>query len=198
MKLILVRHGETEWNNEGKLLSKTDISLNEKGLEQAKKTANKLKNLTFDFIYTSNMKRTLQTVNEINKYHNVNFIQTELLQERNYGDFEGVDYHKLDLRKIRKNNLYKNFNMETPEEFRNRIKYFLKNKLSLKYNQTILIVSHSGTIKKILYYLLKIKEPFDIYRKQFIKYNSSISTIEFNKNLEVINSEIANDEHLKK
>jgi len=196
MKLILVRHGETEWNRKAKLLSRTDISLNEIGIEQAKKTANKLKIFNFDFIYTSNMKRTLETANIINKFHNVSIIQTELLQERDYGDFEGVNYHKLDLREIREKNLYKNFNMESPSEFRNRIKYFLENKLSLKYNQTILIVSHSGTIKKILYHLLKIKEPFDIYRKQFIKYNSSISTIEFDENLNVINYDIANNEHL--
>ena len=196
MKLILVRHGETKWNKNGKLLSFTDIPLNNKGLEQAKKTAKILKNNKFDYIISSPLKRAYETAKEINKFHNLKIETSILLKERNYGDFEKTDYLKLNLREIRDKNLYHEYNMETPEEFENRIKSFLECKCLKTHGKKILIVSHSGTIKMILYHLLKIKESFEIFRKQVNKSNASISTIEFDKNFNVINFEIGNNQHL--
>ena len=196
MKLIMVRHGETEWNKKYQLLSYTDIPLNKIGIEQAKKVAKKLKDTRIDLIYSSPLKRSLETAKEINKYHNLDIKTTELLKERNYGDFEKTDYRKLDLREIRDKNLYKKFHMETPKEFETRIKKFLEQKILKTKKETILIVSHSGTIKMILYHLLKIEEPFEIFRKSFNKENASISTLEFDEKLNLKKIDIANNEHL--
>jgi len=196
MKLILVRHGETEWNKNSKLLSHTDIPLNKDGIKQAKKTASILKNKKFDYILSSPMQRALETAKEINKFHRLKIETSELLKERDYGDFEEINYFKLDLREIRDKNLYHKYNMENPEEFENRIKKFLECECLKTHGKTILLVSHSGTIKMILYHLLKIKESFEIFRKQINKTNASISTIEFDKNFNVINFDIGNDEHL--
>lgn len=63
MKLYLIRHGETIWNEKGLWQGITDVPLNEKGREQAKKLANSLERV--DAIYSSPLKRSLETAEEI-------------------------------------------------------------------------------------------------------------------------------------
>jgi len=70
MKLILVRHGETSWNKEAKLLSKTDIELNKVGINQAKLVSKKLKDKKFNLIFSSSKKRALKTAEIINENYN--------------------------------------------------------------------------------------------------------------------------------
>lgn len=196
MKLILVRHGETDWNAKSKILSRTDIELNKNGKKQAKIVAKKLKKENFDLIYSSTLKRALQTAEEINKYHKLEIKKTNLLFERDFGDFEGTNYNKLDLREIRDNHLYKKYNMEKPEIFEKRITDFIEKYCCKKHGKTILIVAHSGTLKMILYHLLKIKTSFEIFRKQVQKNNTSISTIEFDEKFNITNFQIGNEDHL--
>jgi len=86
--------------------------------------------------------------------------------------------------------------MESPIDFENRIKKFLEEYCCKEFGKTVLIVSHSGTIKMLIYHLLKIKESFEIFRKENVKPNASISTIEFDENFNVVNFEIGNNEHL--
>ena len=64
-KLVLVRHGESIYNKENKFAGWLDISLTKKGLEQAKKSGNLLKNIKFDFAFTSKLSRAEQTLFEI-------------------------------------------------------------------------------------------------------------------------------------
>lgn len=60
-ELWLVRHGETIWNQEGRLQGSMDIELNEGGLEQARRLAEQLKDTEFQSIYSSPLKRALKT-----------------------------------------------------------------------------------------------------------------------------------------
>ena len=53
MKIYIIRHGETEWNKMGKMQGRTDISLSEDGRKLAQKTADGLKNVKFDYIFSS-------------------------------------------------------------------------------------------------------------------------------------------------
>ena len=59
MKLVLLRHGESQWNKENRFTSWTDIDLTEKGIEEAKNAGKLLKaeGFTFDVVYTSVLKR---------------------------------------------------------------------------------------------------------------------------------------------
>ena len=63
-KVFLVRHGETEWNKLGKFQGCKDIDLSEEGFIQAKYLFNRFNN-DFDYIYTSPLKRALQTAQVI-------------------------------------------------------------------------------------------------------------------------------------
>jgi len=74
-KIILVRHGESIANakkmSQGKQDEWIDTHLSEKGVEEAKKVALRLKKEKIDIIYSSDLKRAVETAEEINKFHNV-------------------------------------------------------------------------------------------------------------------------------
>ena len=96
MKLLFTRHGQTEWNVLGKVQGRADISLNEKGKEQARKTAEKLQNEDFDLIICSPLKRARETAEIINIGRNVPVIYDETIAERDFGEFEGVQKEEFD------------------------------------------------------------------------------------------------------
>ena len=88
MKLYLVRHGQTDWNLEGKAQGHSDIPLNETGVHQAEELRDKLKGLDFDVCYSSPLKRAAQTA-EIVADGCTKIVFDDDLKERNFGDYEG-------------------------------------------------------------------------------------------------------------
>jgi len=90
MKLILIRHGKTEWNTLNKAAGQVDIPLNETGREQAKETREKLKDIPIDVIITSPLIRARETADIINENRNVPIIVDERAIERNLGVYEGM------------------------------------------------------------------------------------------------------------
>lgn len=90
MKIILVRHGLTEENKQDVLLSQSGGNLSEEGLLQVQKLAEKLKNQKIDYIYSSDLSRTKDTITEVLKHHqNTPVIYEPLLREMNKGIFDG-------------------------------------------------------------------------------------------------------------
>ena len=67
MEVVLVRHGETDWNSDGRLMGQKDIPLNDKGREQAEVLRNKLANMSFDCCYSSPLSRAKETAEIICK-----------------------------------------------------------------------------------------------------------------------------------
>ncbi len=106
MKLIIIRHGKTEWNTLKKAAGQVDIPLNETGIEQAKETKEKLKNIPIDIIITSPLIRAKQTAEIINEDRNVPIIVDNRAIERDLGVYEG---------------------MPNSEEIFNEIRYYTKN-----------------------------------------------------------------------
>ena len=64
-KLVLVRHGKSEWNEKGLWTGWRDIPLAQKGIEEAQTTGEQLKDIHFDYAYTSALMRAQQTLAEI-------------------------------------------------------------------------------------------------------------------------------------
>ncbi len=90
MRLILVRHGETYWNETHKFQGISDIELSSKGLSQAQSLAESLKGETLVAIYTSPLIRARQTAEQIARYHPCPMITDEGLKELNQGQLEGL------------------------------------------------------------------------------------------------------------
>lgn len=93
MKLYVIRHGETDWNVEGRLQGRTNIPLNEKGRELARITARRLQDVKFTRIYTSPLDRARETAMIIKGDREIPVIEEERLQEISFGIYEG--YHCL-------------------------------------------------------------------------------------------------------
>ena len=89
MKFYIVRHGQTNWNKKGKIQGKTDIELNEEGIEQAKEVRKILEKYPIDVIVSSPLKRARKTAEIINETKKVPIIFDKGIEERGYGEFEG-------------------------------------------------------------------------------------------------------------
>ncbi|HEP0307804.1 TPA: 2,3-diphosphoglycerate-dependent phosphoglycerate mutase [Providencia rettgeri] len=95
-KLVLVRHGESEWNKENRFTGWTDVELSDKGCEEAKIAGQLLKDegFVFDFAYTSVLKRAIHTLWNILDQVEQSWLPVEKswkLNERHYGALQGLD-----------------------------------------------------------------------------------------------------------
>ncbi|QTQ11554.1 2,3-diphosphoglycerate-dependent phosphoglycerate mutase [Treponema parvum] len=95
-KLVLVRHGESEWNKLNLFTGWTDVDLSEKGHEEAKAAGKLLKaeGYDFDVCYTSYLKRAIHTLNHILDEMDRNWlpvVKTWKLNERHYGSLQGLN-----------------------------------------------------------------------------------------------------------
>jgi broad specificity phosphatase PhoE len=95
MQLILIRHGETLWNKEGRIQGISDVELSAAGFEQARLLAVSLKDHPIKAIHASTLKRALQTAEIINEFHRKEIHTHQDLMEMDQGDFEGVYFKKL-------------------------------------------------------------------------------------------------------
>jgi len=95
MELILIRHGETLWNEEGRVQGLSDIALSNVGVHQVQQLALSLKNHQIQYIYSSPLIRALKTAQIINRYHNAPIYLESGLMEMDLGDCEGLRFRDL-------------------------------------------------------------------------------------------------------
>ncbi len=86
--LYVVRHGETDYNKQGKYLGRLDQPLNQVGIDQAKRLSEKIKKLPIDMVISSPLERTMQTARVITPGYEV--IQNKYFIERSLGVYEGL------------------------------------------------------------------------------------------------------------
>lgn len=94
MKIYLIRHGETDQNKVKCLQGHSDIELNAYGRELARKTAEGLKNVKFDMIFTSPLKRARETAEMIKGDRKIPVYAEERIKEICFGEYEGLCYGK--------------------------------------------------------------------------------------------------------
>jgi 2,3-bisphosphoglycerate-dependent phosphoglycerate mutase len=95
-KLVLLRHGESEWNKENRFTGWTDVDLSERGIKEATEAGKVLKENGFDFrlAYTSYLKRAIKTLNFVLEEMDLLWIQVEKswrLNEKHYGNLQGLN-----------------------------------------------------------------------------------------------------------
>lgn len=95
-KLVLVRHGQSEWNLANKFTGWVDVDLSEKGVEEAKEAGRKIKEagIKFDYAHTSILKRAIKTCNYVLEYSDQMFVpqaKSYRLNERHYGALQGLN-----------------------------------------------------------------------------------------------------------
>lgn len=92
MNLILIRHGETDWNRLGRCQGIADIELNDNGKKQAREVAHSLKDHKISAIYSSHLKRAFETAEHIARHHGLTVRVEPNLHEMNQGDLEGLSF----------------------------------------------------------------------------------------------------------
>jgi broad specificity phosphatase PhoE len=95
MELILVRHGETIWNREGRVQGFSDMDLSDVGVHQARQLALSLRDAPILSIYSSPLIRAEKTARIINEYHHAPISIEPGLMEMDQGDFEGLTFQEL-------------------------------------------------------------------------------------------------------
>ena len=172
IKILLLRHFITKWNTQEKLQGLKDNSIIKPSTKTLNEVQKKLKNINNIDIYSSKLKRSIQTA----KYLKLNFKKLKILNEVDIGKFEGtprqnfysiIDFDNTDL--LKKNRI------ESKSKIISRIK-----KLKKKIRRDTLIISHGIFIKLLMSYL-KYKKIS--YFKRFKIKNSEIKIINLNKKM---------------
>lgn len=151
MKVTFVRHGQTEWNRLGKQQGLADIPLDQTGIEQARKTAQLLKDEAFDCVYCSPLKRARQTAQMICEGRNIPIILEQRLIERDMGEFEGMTWHQFDTRAFWDYTADLHYRKaENIRDFYRRVYGFLD---TLKGKEgSVLLVAHGGVFEPVSSY----------------------------------------------
>src|SRR5687768_14936129 len=93
-KLVLLRHGESQWNLENRFTGWVDVDISQKGEAEAKRAGSLLKGMTFDLAFTSELKRAIRTLDlvlDVLGQKGVPTVRDKALNERHYGDLQGLD-----------------------------------------------------------------------------------------------------------
>lgn len=155
-RLILIRHGETDDNLQKRYSGARNPSLNQKGLWQAGRLAERLKDVRVDKVYSSDLKRAYETARIVFPQHAIE--KTKDFREMNLGIFEGLQYKDI-MEKYP--DLYKGW-IESPydikipdgedlKEVSQRVEKELSSILVLHDDKTVAVVAHGGPARIILY-----------------------------------------------
>lgn len=168
--LILVRHGESEWNQKGLWTGLTDIGLSEKGIEEARLAGEKLKGFSIDIAFTSVLIRAKQTLLEIKNILNLPNLQTtenKALNERDYGIYTGKN--KWEIQEEVGEEQFKSLrrgwdspipNGETLKDVYNRVIPYYESDIlpKLKEGKNVLISAHGNSLRALVKYLENLSD----------------------------------------
>jgi len=156
-KVILVRHGQTLWNLVMKYQGHCDVALTEKGVEQAMLAAQRLSKENIAAVYASDLDRALKTAECIAQKHNLSVTAIPELKEINFGEWEGLTYEGANSQWTEA--MSKLFTHpdeviipggERFQEVKERATRALDKIVANHPDQTIVVVSHGGTIRTLL------------------------------------------------
>jgi probable phosphoglycerate mutase len=156
LHLILVRHGETEWNAQRRYQGQTDVPLSELGRRQAECVADRLVGQTIDAVYASDLQRAWETAQIIAAKSGLQVMPEPRLRELKFGVLEGLTFDEAQEQYPEMINAWlEDFNRppeggETIELFNSRVVSLL-NDLKAKHDeQTVLLVAHGGPLSEVL------------------------------------------------
>ena len=174
-KIYLIRHGETDYNAARRMQGWLDIPLNDIGREQAKLTASKLIGVAIDHIYSSDLRRAHETAQHVSRIIKKEIVSTMALRERDMGIFAGWQWEQE--RDVVKDRLWEEFvhardnedmhwnghGGESLHQMSERITTFMDTLHSQHSNKSVVVVSHGGTINRLLE-IYQFKKALDGYK----------------------------------
>jgi probable phosphoglycerate mutase len=156
-EILLIRHGETLWNEQGRMQGQQDSPLTPMGMNQARQLARRLKAVEFTSLYSSDLGRAHQTARCIADETGHEVIAEPGLRERNFGIFEGLTNNEIKARHPEDYELFAkrlpDFRMsggESAAQFRERVLLTMERIVMNHADETIVVVSH-GLVLDALY-----------------------------------------------
>jgi len=164
LELILIRHGETDWNKDRVFRGHMDMRLNATGVAQADATAEALKGVVFDAIFSSPLKRALVTARRIAKPHEIEVREAEGFTDMYFGSWQGLTEAQVAEKyppMLRKWNVspahFRPPGGESTKKAWKRVNSQLREILFTHGTGTVVVVSHRVPLKMMTAYLLKQK-----------------------------------------
>jgi probable phosphoglycerate mutase len=152
-QLLLIRHGETEWNSEGRIQGFRDIGLSERGHRQAQVLARHLAGHAIDAIYSSDLRRAIQTAEPLARQLGARVQIDPRLKERGFGLFEGHTYAEAEANWPHEYAIWQRRDPghavpggESYRDARVRVLASLDELTRLHAGQTVAIVTHGGVL----------------------------------------------------
>jgi len=162
VKLYITRHGETLRNAEQRILGRTDDPLSEKGRQQAKELAGKMKNIDVDVIFSSPLSRAKETAETIANMKDMPIMIDQRLIETDFGDFEGGPRYSEEYQAAKRDHFKRYPNGESYFDIAYRVYDFLF-MLKREYaDKRVLVVAHGGICRIICNYF------YDMENEEFI------------------------------
>jgi probable phosphoglycerate mutase len=168
--LIIVRHGETEWNIAGIRQGHLDSKLTEKGVAQAKALGQRLGRERFSALYSSDLGRAIQTAREIADVTGHEIVTDPRLRERHLGIFQGLNAEEITKKYPEERRLFRtqgpDYVIPEGESMRQQVERNVAylNDLAHKHTgETIVVVTHGGVVSGFFRHTLSI--PLDAPRR---------------------------------
>jgi len=156
LHLMLVRHGETEWNAQRRYQGQSDVPLSEVGRRQAELIADRISGHPIDAVYASDLKRAWETAQIIVEKSGLEIVAEPRLRELKFGILEGLTFDEaLEQYPEMITAWLEDFNKppdgaETIDVFITRIVSLLEDLKQKHDEQTVLLVAHGGPLSEIL------------------------------------------------
>jgi broad specificity phosphatase PhoE len=193
-RLVLVRHGETDFNRAHKLQGQTDTQLNAAGLQQAKQVALALRSERFDAIWSSPLQRALKTAELISEHHPAPLMIKPILKERSFGQLEGQTVSQIRALEAAQGAEYGDATapgVESWSELKNRASQVFRELQEFDVGD-LLIVAHAGIFRALIGVILQL----DINEwRSLPQHNTCINTFIYNENSEIVAHSLNDHEH---
>tara|TARA_B110000240_G_scaffold195506_1_gene245290 strand:+ start:143 stop:754 length:612 start_codon:yes stop_codon:yes gene_type:complete len=198
--LVLVRHGQSQWNLENKFTGWVDVDLTEKGVAEAKSAGEKLEDFRFYTAFSSVLKRanrTLDIILEETCQRGISVIKDKALNERMYGDLQGMDknearekYGDDQILEWRRSYDIPPPNGESLKDTRERVLPFYKEHIEpmLKSGNNILVVAHGNSLRSLVMFLEDLS-PEEILKREIPTGSPYVYDLDNNNNNNVISAE---------
>ena len=154
--LILIRHGETDWNRELRFQGHIDVPLNDTGHEQARRLGLRLAPESVQHIVCSDLLRTQQTAAPAAQQLGLRVVTTVSLREQSFGVAEGLSADEVRAQHPRAWEDWLRFKAdhgmaggETPRQFHTRVMAALGDIAALHAGQTVLVITHGGVLDMV-------------------------------------------------
>ncbi len=190
-RLLLVRHGITEFNSARRFAGYSDVEMSADGYRQVEKLRHRLANEKIDAIYSSDLGRALATAEGIVSERQVDIVACSELREMNYGSIEGLTFQEIGRLYPDLAELIAKFSLELEFPggesfigFIERTSKFLDRLEKHAPSETVLITSHSGPLRVLVCRFLGI----DLEHWRQIRLdNASLSIVETHPRGAIIN-----------